>query len=102
MIKNLKKNKVTIKRIEHPVLKMQTANTSMQIECDIVKQKENWKEEALKFSKTKSENGKFRAIIIDPPYDNTGCKLGYLKLKDKEWIEAINFDELIDDGFIFI
>jgi 16S rRNA G966 N2-methylase RsmD len=74
----------------------------MQIECDIVKQKDFWIQEALKFSKPKSINGKFRVMVIDPPYDNTGCKLGYLKLKDKEWIEAINFNELIDDGFIFI
>jgi 16S rRNA G966 N2-methylase RsmD len=56
----------------------------------------------LKYSKTKSKNGKFKVIVLDPPFDNTGCKLGYLKLKDKEWINSINFDELIDDGFIFI
>jgi 16S rRNA G966 N2-methylase RsmD len=55
----------------------------MQIECDIVRQKDAWMQEALKFSKPKSKNGKFRAIIIDPPFDNTGCKLGYLKLRTR-------------------
>jgi N6-adenosine-specific RNA methylase IME4 len=52
--------------------------------------------------KKKSPQGKFRVMVLDPPFDNTGCKLGYKKLKDKEWINAIKFDDLIDDGFIFI
>ena len=74
----------------------------MQIECNVIKHQDQWTKKALTFAKKKSPLGKFRVMVLDPPFDNTGCKLGYKKLKDKEWIDAIKFDELIDDGFIFI
>jgi N6-adenosine-specific RNA methylase IME4 len=41
-------------------------------------------------------------ILIDPPYNNTGCKLGYRVLDDREWADILDFDKLIEDGFILI
>jgi N6-adenosine-specific RNA methylase IME4 len=41
-------------------------------------------------------------MLIDPPYNNTGCKLGYKTMDDKEWLNVIKFDNLMDDGFIFL
>ena len=40
-------------------------------------------------------------MVIDPPYNNTGCKLGYGLLEDSEWMDAISFDALMGDGLIF-
>jgi N6-adenosine-specific RNA methylase IME4 len=64
--------------------------------------KEKWHKEALIGAKRNKVSGKFRVIVIDPPYTSTGCKLGYPLLKDEDWIDAIDFDMLIDDGFIFM
>ena len=64
--------------------------------------KTEWTEKALEFAKSKDKAGKFRVLIIDPPYNNTGCKLTYPVMKDSDWINAIDFDSLMDDGFIFI
>jgi N6-adenosine-specific RNA methylase IME4 len=68
----------------------------------MVATKEIWHKEALQGAKRNKVSGKFRVIVIDPPYTNTGCKLKYPLLKDEEWMQAIDFDMLIDDGFIFM
>ena len=39
---------------------------------------------------------------MDPPYNNTGCKLTYPTMNDEIWMNSINFNNIIDDGFIFI
>jgi hypothetical protein len=39
---------------------------------------------------------------MDPPWRGTGCKLNYKTLTDDEWMEKINFDELMDDGLVFM
>ncbi len=41
-------------------------------------------------------------MILDPPYDNTGCKHSYKVMPDKVWLDAIKFNDLIDDGLIFM
>jgi hypothetical protein len=46
------------------------------------KHKIQWHEMVLDLIKDKSKNGKFKALIIDPPYEDTGCKLTYQKMKD--------------------
>jgi hypothetical protein len=48
----------------------------------MVMAKEIWHQEALKGAKRNKLSGKFRVMIIDPPYTNTGCKLGYPLLND--------------------
>jgi N6-adenosine-specific RNA methylase IME4 len=40
-------------------------------------------------------------MVIDPPFNNTGCKLPYGLLDDYEWMDAISFDGLMADGLIF-
>jgi N6-adenosine-specific RNA methylase IME4 len=39
---------------------------------------------------------------MDPPTTTLGCILGYQTMDDKDWFDVLNFDELIDDGLIFI
>jgi 16S rRNA G966 N2-methylase RsmD len=36
-----------------------------------------WHEQALELVQNKSKNGKFKVMVIDPPYEDTGCKLTY-------------------------
>ena len=40
--------------------------------------------------------------MIDPPWNNSGCKLNYRLLEDKDWMAIINFDDLMDDGVVFL
>ena len=39
---------------------------------------------------------------MDPPWRGTGCKLNYKTLEDNEWMDLINFDQLMDDGLVFM
>jgi 16S rRNA G966 N2-methylase RsmD len=41
-----------------------------------------WHEQVLALVKNQSKNGKFKVLLIDPPYEDTGCKLTYNKMKD--------------------
>jgi 16S rRNA G966 N2-methylase RsmD len=41
-----------------------------------------WHEKVLHLIKDKSKNLKFKVLLIDPPYEDTGCKLTYKKMKD--------------------
>ncbi len=41
-------------------------------------------------------------MLIDAPWNNTGCKLPYTTLEDKEWMDKLNFDELMDDGLVWM
>ena len=43
----------------------------------MVETKEIWHKEALVSASRNKVSGKFRVIVIDPPYTNTGCKLKY-------------------------
>jgi N6-adenosine-specific RNA methylase IME4 len=67
-----------------------------------VKQYNIWVPKALEFAMKITPTKKFRVLLMDPPYNNTGCILGYQTMDDKEWFDVLNFDELIDDGLIFI
>jgi N6-adenosine-specific RNA methylase IME4 len=41
-------------------------------------------------------------MVIDAPWNNTGCKLPYNTLDDHEWMSILNFDDLMDDGLVFM
>jgi len=36
-----------------------------------------WHEKVLELAKDQSKNGKIKVLLIDPPYEDTGCKLTY-------------------------
>jgi 16S rRNA G966 N2-methylase RsmD len=104
-MKMIKLNKIDPRSISYYELDgiaVQTILTSQQIQCDLVKQYNIWVPKAQEFAGKLTPSRKFRVILMDPPYNNTGCKLGYQTMDDKEWFEVLNFDELIDDGLIFI
>ena len=57
---------------------------------------------ALESGRKMGMKKKFKVILIDPPYDKTGCKLPYNTLKNNQWMETIDFDALQDDGIVLI
>ena len=44
----------------------------------------------------------FTVILCDPPWNNTGCKLGYITLKNKEWMSKLDFSLIQDNGYVFM
>jgi N6-adenosine-specific RNA methylase IME4 len=67
-----------------------------------VAQYTKWLKLSLEYAMIVSGKAKFRVMLIDPPYNNTGCKLSYKTMDDRDWLDVINFDDLIDDGLIFM
>ena len=75
---------------------------STQIQCDIIKWWDLVYAYLMSRCLSSCSNNKFSAILVDPPWDNTGCKLGYPTLKDEMWMSNINFGSLVDNGLVFM
>ena len=41
-------------------------------------------------------------LLLDIPWSKTGLTLGYPTIEDQEWMDALDFDELLDDGLVFM
>jgi N6-adenosine-specific RNA methylase IME4 len=74
----------------------------MQVECDIIQHLLLWVAKVLEWASFRSMNKKIRALLIDPPHDNTGQKLPYPTMPLKTWLPFIPFDSMMEDGYIFI
>ena len=59
-------------------------------------------EAASAIARRSNAKGKYRVVLMDPPWKGTGCKLNYSLLDDQEWMSVINFDDFLDDGLVFM
>ena len=78
MISNKTKDEIWYtKTWEKGPLKIQRINDSYQIQCDIKKHKQQWHETLIEITTERWGKKKLRAIVIDPAYQETGCKFPY-------------------------
>jgi hypothetical protein len=83
-------------------LVIQCIGDSYQIKCDLVKHKQQWHEAAREIIMKRWKKEKFRAIVIDPPYQKTGCNFPYHTLPFEQIFNCMDFNWLTDDALIFI
>ena len=75
---------------------------SVAIEFDIRTQCGEMVKVEQQYVQRSKSSGKFRVVLMDLPWNGTGCKLPFETLRDSEWMDQINFDELLDDGLVFM
>jgi N6-adenosine-specific RNA methylase IME4 len=80
----------------------QRIGTIYLLQCNVLTHYTQMLRLALRYAREFSAIGKFRVALIDPPYDNTGCDLGYLTMNEKKWLDVFRFNDFLDDGIIFI
>ena len=55
-----------------------------------------------KISHQLHHRGKYRVLLMDPPWNDTGIKHPYPTMDNATWMSTIRVDDLVGDGFVFV